>query len=67
MKTNINNYLESPRKGKLFRITPQIDKTKMLDTTTPGYHSAYFEYFKEKKLLIIPTFFKNTITVINFY
>ena len=49
-------------KGKLYRVTPQGEKTKILDTTTPGYYSADFEYIKEKNLLIIPTFLGNIIS-----
>jgi sugar lactone lactonase YvrE len=56
------NYLVSLWKGKLYRVTPQGEVTKILDTTTPGYYSADFEYFSEKGLLVIPTFFNNTIT-----
>lgn len=55
------DYLVSLWKGKIYRITPQGGKTKILDTTTPGYYSADFEYMKEKKLLIVPTFFGNTV------
>ncbi len=56
------NYLISLWKGKLYRVTQQGDKTKILDTTTPGFFSADFEYIKEKNLLIVPTFFNNSIT-----
>ena len=56
------NYLVSLWKGKLYRVTQQGDKTKILDTTTPGFFSADFEYIKEKNLLIVPTFFNNSIT-----
>ncbi|MCD4747081.1 MAG: SMP-30/gluconolactonase/LRE family protein [Bacteroidales bacterium] len=59
---NNGNYLVSLWRGKLFRVTPQGEVTKILDTTTPGYYSADFEYIKEKKMLIIPTFFGNTLT-----
>jgi len=55
------NYLVSLWKGKLYRVTPEGDKTKILDTTTPGFFSADFEYIKEKNLLIIPTFFGNAV------
>jgi len=55
------NYLVSLWKGKLYRVTPKGIKTKILDTTTPGFYSADFEYIKEKNLLIIPTFFGNKI------
>jgi len=56
------NYLVSLWKGKVYRVTPEGRKTKLLDTTTPGYYSADFEYIQEKRLLIVPNFFHNTIT-----
>jgi len=60
------DYLVSLWKGKVYRVTPQGEKTKILDTTTPGYFSADFEYIKEKGMLIIPTFLGNRITVYKF-
>ena len=59
------NYLVSLWKGKLYRVTPHGQKTKILDTTTPGYYSTDFEYIKEKKI-IIPSFFNNSITEYKF-
>jgi len=60
------NYLVSLWKGKIYRVTPKGEKTKILDTTTPGFYCADFEYIKEKNLLIIPTFFGNTIVGYSF-
>ncbi|MFC2083711.1 SMP-30/gluconolactonase/LRE family protein [Bacteroidota bacterium] len=59
---NNGNYLVSLWKGKLYSVTPKGEVTKILDTTTPGFYSADFEYIKEKNLLLIPTFYGNTIT-----
>lgn len=59
---NNGNYLVSLWHGIIFRVTPSGHVTKILDTSTPGIYSADFEYIKEKNLLIIPTFFNNTIT-----
>jgi len=56
------NYLVSLWKGKIYRVTPDGKKTKILDATTPGFYSADFEYIAKKNLLIVPTFFGNTIT-----
>ena len=56
------NYLVSLWRGKLYRVSPEGEKTKLLDTTTPGYYIADFEYIREKDLLIIPNFLNNTIT-----
>ncbi|MCD4736470.1 MAG: SMP-30/gluconolactonase/LRE family protein [Bacteroidales bacterium] len=56
------NYLVSLWKGKIYRVTPEGEKTKILDTSTPGYYSADFEYVQNKNLLIVPTFYGNTIS-----
>jgi hypothetical protein len=56
------NYLVSLWKGKLYRVTPQGEVTKILDTSTQGIYCADFEYIPEKNMLIIPTFINNTIT-----
>ena len=56
------NYLVSLWHGIVYRVTPSGDVSKILDTSTPGIYSADFEFIKEKNLLIIPTFFGNTIT-----
>ncbi len=46
----------------MYKVSSDGKKTKIPDTITPGYYSADFEYIKNKKLLIITTFFGNTIT-----
>jgi len=58
---NHGNYLVSLWRGILYRVTPAGEVIKILDTTVPGIYSADFEYIKDKNLLIIPTFFGNTI------
>ena len=55
------NYLVSLWHGILYRVTPLGEVTIILDTSTPGIYCADFEYIKEKNLLIIPTFYRNTI------
>ena len=55
------NYLVSHWEGKLYRITPQGQITKILDTTAPEINEADFEYIVEKNLIIIPTFFDNRL------
>jgi len=64
---NEGNYLVSLWHGILYRVTPEGKVTEILDTSTPGTYSADFEYTKEKKLLIIPTFFGNTIAAYKFH
>jgi len=56
------NYLVSLWKGKVYRVTPDGEKTKIIDSSKQGIFSADFEYIPEKQLLIIPNFFKNTVT-----
>jgi sugar lactone lactonase YvrE len=58
---NQGNYLVSIWQGVLYRITPEGIVTRIMDTTTPGTNIADFEYINEKNLLIIPTFYGNTI------
>ena len=56
------NYLVSLWKGKVYRITPGGEKTKIIDSSKQGIYSADFEYIADKKLLIIPNFFTNKVT-----
>ncbi len=62
---NDGNYLISLWHGILYRVTPDGMVTKILDTSVTGTFSADFEYIKEKNLLLIPTFFGNTIAAYN--
>jgi sugar lactone lactonase YvrE len=55
------DYLVSHWEGRLFRITPSGDVTKILDISVPGIYCADFEYITEKSLLVIPTFFDNRV------
>ena len=56
------NYLVSLWKGKVYRITPEGKKTKIIDSSAKQIYSADFEYIPEKQLLIIPNFFTNKVT-----
>lgn len=56
------NYLVSLWKGKVYRITRDGEKTKIIDTSEAKIFSADFEYIPAKKLLIIPNFFTNKVT-----
>jgi len=51
LKSSINNT-NKKEAGK---------KTLLLNTATPGIQTADFTYIPEKKLIIIPTFFNNSI------
>ena len=55
------NYLVSHWEGRVFRITPADDVTKILDLSVPGIYCADFEYITDRNLLIIPTFFDNRV------
>jgi sugar lactone lactonase YvrE len=56
------NYLVSLWEGKVYRIKPSGEITKLLDTTVVGSNCADFEYIVEEGRLVIPTFLSNTIT-----
>lgn len=55
------NYLVSHWEGKVYRITPEGQKEKILDTTPPEIYCANFAYVADKDLLFIPTFFDNRV------
>ena len=49
------NYLVSHWEGRLFRIAPSGEVTKLLDTSAPEIRCADFDYVEEKDLVIVPT------------
>jgi len=59
--------LENTRQRLLIEEPYQVEisetgeVTKILNTTIPWFSCSDFEYIKEKNLLIVPTFFNNTI------
>ena len=55
------NYLVSDYGGKLYRLTPDGNKILLLNTSTPGLTLADFSYIPEKKRLIIPTLYNNSV------
>ena len=62
IRVDINgDFLVSLWHGILYRVTPDGAVKEILDTSTPGSFIADFEYIKEKNLLLVPTFFGNTI------
>ncbi len=54
-------YVISDWKGKTSLVTDEDDVTVLLDTTDMDINSADFDYIKNKKLLVIPTFFDNRV------
>jgi sugar lactone lactonase YvrE len=55
------NLLVSHNEGRLYRVSPSGEVTKLLDTSVPGINSADFAYVPEKGLVVIPTFGGNSV------
>jgi DNA-binding beta-propeller fold protein YncE len=55
------NYLISDYNGKLYCITRKGEKSLLMNTSTPGQWIADFSFIPEKKLLVIPTFYENSV------
>ena len=55
------NFLVSLWKGKIYKVSKDGSITLILHTENRGLYSADFEYIPEKRLLIVPTFYNNTI------
>lgn len=49
------NYLISHWEGRLYRVTPSGEVTKLLDTSAPGSKCADFDYIADHDLVIVPT------------
>jgi sugar lactone lactonase YvrE len=58
---NAGNYLVSHWEGQLYRITPGGEITELLDLLPEGLNIADFEYIKDQRLIVIPTFLGNKI------
>ncbi|WP_394353264.1 SMP-30/gluconolactonase/LRE family protein [Spirosoma aureum] len=55
------NYFVSDWNGQLFHISSDGTKQQLLDTRADKVNAADIEYVAKKKLLIVPTFFKNKL------
>lgn len=55
------SLLVSDFNGKVYRVSPDGAKTRLLDLTATGKTCANFAYIPEKKLLVIPTLTDNRI------
>ncbi|UCG53245.1 MAG: SMP-30/gluconolactonase/LRE family protein [Candidatus Latescibacterota bacterium] len=55
------NYIVSQWEGRVYRITPKGERTRLLDLTGSNINTADLDYIEEKNLLIIPTFVDNRI------
>ena len=58
---NRGNYLVSHWEGALFCVSPAGDVVELLDHGADGSYNADFEYVKERNLLLVPTFFGNSV------
>ncbi|MDN5203454.1 gluconolaconase [Fulvivirgaceae bacterium BMA10] len=55
------NYIVSNWQGEVYYITKEGDKQLILNTKEQKINSADIEYVKEYNLLLVPTFFNNTV------
>lgn len=60
-KINKNEYIVSDWFGELFLISPDSTKQSLLKTSELKINAADIDYIASKKLLLVPTFFKNKI------
>lgn len=56
-----NEFLVSSWNGLIHHIDSDWKKTLVLDTRSDSLNAADIEYVKSKNLLLVPTFFKNTV------
>ncbi len=56
-----NNYFVSDWNGQVFHVNADGTKEQLLDTREQKINAADIDYVAKKKLLIVPTFYKNTI------
>ncbi len=54
-------YLVSSWTGKVTYVSPEWKNTLLLDTSAENINAADIEYIAEKRLLLVPTFFKNKV------
>ncbi len=55
------NYIVSHAEGRIYRVSPAGDFSKIIDVTGPQQWTADFEYIAKKNLLIVPTFLNNKV------
>lgn len=61
-ETKCDNYLVSIWEGQIYWVDQKGTQTLLLDLTADGIYTADFAYSDEKKILIVPNFFSNTVT-----
>jgi hypothetical protein len=57
--------LVSHWEGRLYRVSPEGEVSRILDTTSPGLNIANFGYDGKRKRVIIPTFSSNSVVSYN--
>jgi hypothetical protein len=60
--TGDGGYLVSGWNGTVYYVDGNWDETLLLDTRSDSVSAADIEFIPEKKLLLVPTFFKNKVT-----
>lgn len=55
------NYFVSDWNGQVFHVDANGVKRQLLDTRTAKVNAADIEYVEKKKLLVVPTFYKNKL------
>ncbi|ADB36438.1 SMP-30/gluconolactonase/LRE family protein [Spirosoma linguale] len=55
------NYFVSDWNGQLFHVNADGTKEQLMDTRGQKINSADIEYVANKKLLVVPTFYRNTL------
>lgn len=56
------NYIVSHWEGRVYRVSPDGRKTKLLDLTGPGRNCADLTYIRGARLMVIPGFVDNRVT-----
>ncbi len=51
----------SHNEGRLFRVSPSGEVTKLLDTSVPGQPIANFAFVPDMGLVVIPTWTDNRV------
>lgn len=66
VKCDENEYIVSDWMGQVFYINSKNKKYQLLDTRTNEINAADIDYIVDSNLLIVPTFFKNSIMAYTF-
>lgn len=56
------NFIVSHYGGRVYRVTPSGEKTKLLDTSVLDVNSTNLEYVPGERIILVPTFFGSKVT-----